>query len=149
MPHRSTKIISDDDRIVDAIRDRQLIIRAQLDARLISLKGIAFDSGIGYSTLLSYFPGEKDKHVTALPVAALFRLIPVLPADLIGLLLPEGYSIVKVPEGIDHDELAAGAIAYAAGHARARHPASPGGVDITPEEDTELAVSALRIGRAA
>lgn len=43
---------------------------------------------------------------------------------------------------IDHDDLAAGCIDYAARHARARHPESPGGVEIVTEEHNELTETA-------
>jgi hypothetical protein len=45
----------------------------------------------------------------------------------------------------NHDTLAAEALAYGLEHARARHPDSPGGVEITPDEDATLDGKADRL----
>lgn len=46
---------------------------------------------------------------------------------------------------VNHDTLAGSALDYASEHARARHPDSPGGVEITPEEDATLDCKADRL----
>ena len=96
------------------VRDLQLTIRRELDRRGLPLKAISFDSGIPYSTLLSYFPGERDAVPHAMPVAALRRLTGYVPADLLSLLLDDGWQIVRVPENVDHDAIADWAEQYAA-----------------------------------
>ena len=95
------------------VRDLQLAIRRELDRRGTSLKVIGMDSGIPYSTLLSYFPGERDAVPHAMPVAALRKLTGHIPPDLLSLLLPDGWAIVRVPELVDHDVLCDLAEAYA------------------------------------
>ncbi len=90
------------------VRDRQLVIRREIDRRGIALKAVAMDSRIPYTTLLSYFPGERDKEPAQIPGGAIYALCEgqALPADLMSLLLPEGWQIVRVAEGVDHDAVA-------------------------------------------
>lgn len=116
------------------VRDIQLTIRRELDRRGKSLKGIAYDSGIPYSTLLSYFPGERDAVPHAMPVAALRKLTGHIPADLLSLLLDDGWQIVRADERIDHDALAELAEDYVSTKMAAHHPASEAGRDLGPNE---------------
>lgn len=120
------------------VRASQLTIRRELDRRGISLKAISFDSGIGYSTLVSYFPGERDREPATISGAALFALCGVLPADLISLILPDGFQIVRAPESIDHDALCELAAEYVSAKNRAHHPESEAGRDIGPGEEGRL-----------
>lgn len=120
------------------VRERQLIIRRELDRRGISLKGIAFDAGISYSTVVSYFPGEKDKEPHTVSGAALYRLAGVLPDDLFSLLLPDGFQVVRVPEGVDHDEFETMARDFLAAKGKAHHPDSPGGRELSDCERADL-----------
>ena len=96
------------------VRERQLVIRREIDRRGIALKAVAMDSGISYSTLLSYFPGERDKEPATISGAAIYALCEgkALPADLLSLLLPDGWQIVRVPECVDHDAVAHWAETY-------------------------------------
>lgn len=126
--------MGDVDVIVSVIRERQLAIRRELDRRCLSLKVIAYDSGIPYPTLVSYFPKETERQPAQLPVGALFRLIGHMPADLTDLLLPDGYAILKVPEGLDPDDMARQCSAYLTQYAQARHPDSEAGIEIGPNE---------------
>ncbi|MGJ3625985.1 hypothetical protein AB5I41_01615 [Sphingomonas sp. MMS24-JH45] len=50
------------------VRDRQLVVRREMDRRGISLKAVALDSGIPYATIVSYFPGERDRQPATIPV---------------------------------------------------------------------------------
>ena len=131
------------------IRDRQLVIRRELDRRSISLKAIAFDAGLPYSTVLSYFPGERDKVPHTVSGGALFSLCGVLPHDLISLLLPDGFQVVRVPEGIDHDKRADLANDYLAAKNAAHHPASEAGRDLGPGEQAALGAKAVCLKVAA
>lgn len=135
--------------IVDAVRARQLVIRRELDRRGISLKQIASASGVPYSTVISYFPGEKDRQPAAMPVAMLIAFLRVIPADLLSLLLDDGHAIVAVPEGVDHDEVARAATQFVAGYAAARHHESECGSDIGPGEDQALRGAAGQLKVAA
>ena len=122
------------------VRDIQLTIRRELDRRGKSLKAISFDSTIPYSTLLSYFPGERDAVPHAMPVAALRKLTGHIPADLLSLLLNDGWQIVRVPEDIDHHEIADAMAEYLTTKQHAHHPESEAGHDIGPGEDGNLRV---------
>lgn len=122
----------------EIVRERQLAIRRELDRRGISLKAVSFDSGVPYSTLLSYFPGERDREPATISGAAIYGLCAAIPADLISLLLPAGFIVVRVPEGVDHDEASASMVEYLAEKQRAHHPESEAGPAIGPGEDGVL-----------
>jgi hypothetical protein len=122
------------------VRDRQLVIRREMDRRGISLKAVALDSGVPYPTVVSYFPGEKDRQPATINGGALYLLVAgeALPLDLLSLLLPTGYHIVRAPEAIDHDTLCQVASEYVAEKHRAHHPDSEAGRDIGPGEAGRL-----------
>jgi hypothetical protein len=142
----ANKIMADANRIV---RERQLAIRREMMRRGISLKALAHDSGIPYPTIISYFPGERDRDPATMPVSALFLLAGVLPADLLSLLLPDVFAIVHVGEGVDHDDLAAVCGDYLTAYTAARHPASESGVHIGAQETVRLDAAAARVKGAA
>lgn len=120
------------------VREIQLTIRRELDRRGKSLKAISFDANVPYSTLLSYFPGERDAVPHAMPVAALRKLTGHIPADLLSLLLDDGWQIVRAPEDVDHDAIAEACRAYLAAKDEAHHKNSPAGRDIADCEDGTL-----------
>lgn len=125
-------ILRDADKIV---RERQRFIRREIDRRGIAIKAIALDGGWdNTSTVLSYFPADATKEPAIMSVAALYRLFEALPTDLLSLLLPEGFAIVRVPEGVDHDELAPALQDYLVAKAAAHHPESECGPAIGPKE---------------
>jgi hypothetical protein len=123
---------------VAIVRQRQLAIRRELDRRHISLKAVSFDSGLPYGTLLSYFPADQHSEPHGLPVAALNRLVGAIPADMLSLLLPDGWQIVRAPENTDHDEVADAMANYLTSKQHAHHPNSPAGRDIADCEDSDL-----------
>ncbi|MES2295240.1 MAG: hypothetical protein V4527_18230 [Pseudomonadota bacterium] len=121
------------------LKTRQSQMRREMDRRGLSMKGVSYDSGIPYSTLLSYFPDEKGKAVPALmPVSAQYALCDAVPDDILSLLLPDDRRIVRVPEGIDHDEIAEVVADYLLTKERAHHPDSEAGREIGPKEDETL-----------
>lgn len=131
------------------IRDRQLAIRRELDRRGIALKAVAFDTGIPYATLCSYFPGG-ERHPAEMPCSAIYSLCGNIPDDLLNLLCPEGYAVVPVPNGLDYDEYSAGCRAFLEAKDRAHHPESEAGRDIGPNENSELSCKVVRLrGRVA
>lgn len=125
---------------VTIVRERQLVIRREMDRRGISLKAVSLDSGIPYPTVTSYFPGERDRQPAAITGPALFCLAAsgALPLDLLSLVMPDGFQIVRLPEEIDHDEFESVARDYLAAKARAHHPESEAGREIGPNEKAAL-----------
>jgi len=120
------------------IRARQCTIRRQFDERGISLKALALDSGIKQSTLISYFPMEGSRDPAVMPASAVYCLAPFLPADLLSLLLPDGFAIVRVPEAMDHCEAAEAMQDYLCAKSRAHRADSEAGEAIGPSEDAAL-----------
>ena len=98
--------------IVEQMKDRQgRVFRIALDPSRygLTLKAISMDSGIGYDSLRNYAAGE-----TVMPITALDCLIGVIPDELLSLLLPDGRSIVRLPDEIDHDAVCEWAERYVA-----------------------------------
>ncbi len=133
----------------DMMRDRQRTIRKQLDARGVSLKAVSFDSGIPYSTLCTYFPGNErgfaEKKPAEMPVGAFYSLFGAIDDDLLNLLLPEGYAVVQVPRGIDYDAISELARDFIDAKDRAHHPESEAGRDIGPNEEADLGAKVVRL----
>lgn len=131
--------MADNSNIVHVLKERQCAMRRELDRRSIALKAVSFDSGIPYSTLLSYFPEPQGRAVPALmPVSAQYMLCGAIPHDVLSLLLPDGHLIVRAPVELDHDEIADAMGEYLAEKQRAHHPESEMGRDIGPNEDKTL-----------
>lgn len=129
------------------VRDRQLAIRREMDRRGIHLKQVANDSRIPYPTIISYFPGEKDRQPATIPGSAIYALLEgkALPLDLMSLLLPAGMHFIHAPEEIDHDDLEAAARDYLAAKGAAHHPNSPAGREISACEDARLRAKAAHL----
>jgi hypothetical protein len=118
------------------ILDRQRrMFRIALDPTRygLTIKMIAADANLGEDSVRNYAAGE-----TMMPLFALDALIDVLPDDLLSLLLPAGRAIVQVPEEVNHDEAAAGMLAYLSDKASAHRPDSEAGPAIGPNEDARL-----------
>lgn len=111
----------------------------------LTLKAISLDSTIPYNTLRSY--AGSGCETAEMPVSALYKLIGVIPDELLSLLLPEGRQIVRAPEDIDLDELARVAREFCAGKDQAHHPESEAGREIGPNE-TERLMNAAALLRA-
>lgn len=120
----------------DEIRATQERIFRIAQRRGLTLKAISLDAGIPYNTLRSY--AGSGCETAEMPVGALRKLIGVIPDDLLSLLLPDGRSIVQVPEDIDHDEIARWAETFAARKLAAHRADSPMGPEIAPCEDKDL-----------
>lgn len=127
------------------MRGRQLAIRRELDRRGIALKAVSFDSGIPYSTLLSYFPEEGAREPAVMPTSALYCLFDAIPGDLLNLMAPEGWAIVQVPAGIDFDEISSACREFIDAKDRAHHPESEAGRDIGPNEHQHLGAKVVRL----
>lgn len=124
------------------VRERQQLIRREMDRRGISIKAVQYDGGWDTpSTVTSYFPApEGAKEPQTMSVAALYRLIcrKALPIDLLSLLLPDGFVIVQAPEAINHDEIAEAMHDFLQAKERAHHPESEAGREIGPTERAML-----------
>jgi hypothetical protein len=131
-------IMHDESKIVDIIRDRQLAMRREMDRRGIAMKVVSQDSGIGYSTLLTYFPADPMARPAQIPGSAIYALAGHIPPDILSLLLPVGHVIVKAPEAINHDEIAEAMHDFLQAKERAHHPDSEAGREIGPGEDNVL-----------
>jgi hypothetical protein len=128
-----------DNEIVDVLKARQETMRREMDRRNIALKAVSFDSGIPYSTLLTYFPSKECKRLPALmPVSAQYMLCGAIPQDILSLLLPEGHLIVKAPVELNHDEIAEAMQDFLHEKHQAHHPESEAGREIGPGEDKAL-----------
>ncbi|MGJ3630180.1 hypothetical protein AB5I41_31290 [Sphingomonas sp. MMS24-JH45] len=84
------------------VRDRQLVVRREMDRRGISLKAVALDSGIPYATIVSYFRASATASLRPFPVprCSFWCRAKRSRSTLCSLLLPEGFQVVRVPEGI-------------------------------------------------
>lgn len=138
----------DGSSIVDVLRARQLVMRREMDRRGIAMKAVSFDSGIPYSTLLSYFPGERNAVPALMPVSAQYQLCDAIPDDILSLLLPDGRLIVRVCEGVDHDKVAELMHDYLAEKEKAHHTDSPEGREISDCEDNVLCMKLARVKAA-
>lgn len=131
------------------MRDVQRTIREKLDERGIALKLVSARSQIPYSTLCSYFPGNErgtvPKQPAEMPAGALYSLCGAIPDDLLNLLLPEGWAIVRVPSGIDYDDISTACRDFIDTKERAHHPDSEAGRDIGPGEEADLSTKVVRL----
>lgn len=135
------------------VRGKQLAIRREMIRRGISIKQVQLDGGWkNSSTVLSHFPnpdGGEEPHT--LSVSTLYRLLSTgaLPADLLSLLLPDGFALVRAPEGINHDELSDCMVDYLAEKQRAHHPESECGAALGPVETQSLNSKVVSLVRVA
>jgi transcriptional regulator with XRE-family HTH domain len=131
---RINKMSQHDDNIVCRQRAMQeRVFRLAARDHGLTLKAISLDSGLGYTTVQSYAKGEA-----VMSIASLFKLIGVLPDELLSLLLPDGRLIVQAPAELDHDQIAEACHDYLATKERAHHPESPAGREIADCEDGTL-----------
>jgi transcriptional regulator with XRE-family HTH domain len=109
---------------------------------------LSAETGICTTSLSEYATGK-----TKLSLSALLKIasIPHFPASLLSILF-EGTGRCVVNQGTDdgdHDTLAENCNAFASKTARARHPGSPGGIEIVPVEDRELRACRAQLKVAA
>lgn len=75
----------------------------------LTFKRVQLASGIPTSTLRTYTDGKAE-----MPLSALYRLVGIVPDELLSMLLPDGHLIVRMPENIDYDEIGAWSDAFSA-----------------------------------
>lgn len=129
------------------MRETQERIFRVAQANGLTLKAISLDSGIPYSTIRSY--AGQNGTTAIMGVDALFKLVGVVPDELLSLLLPVGHAIICAPIEIDHDELERIARDYLAAKGEAHHPDSPAGREISECERTRLDGKVARLQVAA
>lgn len=111
----------------------------------LTLKLIAADSGLGYDSVRHYAAGD-----TVMPITALDALCGVVPDELLSHLLGGDRVIVRVPDNLDHDEIAPAMRDYLSAKDDAHHPESENGRDIGPTEDDNLRLKLATVnGKAA
>jgi hypothetical protein len=132
--------MSHDDNILSRQKKAQGTMFRQAVQRGASLKAIALDSGLGYTTVQSYAKGEA-----VMSIASMFKLVGVIDDDLMSLLLPDGRQIVQAPEDIDHDALCEIAADYVTEKNKAHHPDSEAGRNLGPNESASLTGKAMRM----
>lgn len=120
------------------VKQRQLAIRREMDRRGMLLKIVAADAGIPYPTLASYFPADANADPAQIPGGAIYALTAALPADMLSMLLPDGWQIVRAPEAVDHDAIGAWAETYAARKLAAHRADSECAEKIGPNERAAL-----------
>ena len=128
------------------LREQIEVFRLACRDLQLQLKQIADRSGIPYPNVKVYARGECQ-----MPITAIKRLLSIdgFAPYLSRLFAPEGFALVGLVDEPDHDGLAVDAIEFAAEYASARHPASPGGVAIVPEETARLNARAVKLRRVA
>lgn len=132
------------------VRERQKAIRREMNRRGIAVKAVQMDGGWDSpSTVLSYFPEDGNAQPAVMSMASFYRLFDALPVDLLSLMLPEGFQIVRAPEAIDHDEIERLCREYLDAKGKAHRKDSPGSTEITPEEDDLLKAKVVQLRGAA
>jgi hypothetical protein len=116
-------------------------------AQVMSLKAISEISGIPYSTLRSY--AGHNGETAEMPVSAVHKLAGVIEPELLSLLLPDGMAIIRIPEGVDLDQAAQDMRDFLDLKAKAHHPQSPDGREISECESAELHGKVAQIKGAA
>lgn len=116
----------------------------------VTLETLASSLGWHKNTLDSYFPANPEHKPTKLPLAALWCIIEcnLFPVELRKLLLPDGFVIARVADGMDHHEVALAVLEYQEAKAAAHHPDSPDGERISDCEQADLDQRIARIGGA-
>ena len=126
------------------ILQEEIFRRAQKE---MSLAAISEISGIPYSTIRNY--AGHNGETACMPITALNKLVPVIGPELLSLFMPDGFQIVAKPEGVDHFEFADGLRAYLELLAKAQHPQSEAGTDLSENEVANLDAVRAQIGGAA
>lgn len=125
--------MSHDDKILNRVKTTQKTVFAKEQERR-PLKAIAIDSGLGYTTVQSHAGGHA-----CMSLACFNHYIEggVSP-ELLSLLLPDGFQIIKAAEAIDHDELAAKMHDWLQTKSQAHCPNSPAGRELSECEQATL-----------
>ena len=103
---------------------------------------------LAHKTELS--PSTIDKHANGESVMNMAAFNGYAEAgvdtELLSLLLPDGFQVIKTPEGIDHNDIALILHDYLKAKAAAHHPDSEDGPAIGPNEQRALDSKIAKIG---
>lgn len=121
------------------LQRQQTMFRKAAEAGF-SHKVIHHDTGLSLSIIGQYARGE-----TAMSGPSILKVRRAVGPSLVSILFDDGDYLVPSDAELDYDTFAGGCIAFAAAHAKARHPDSPGGIDIIDEETPELDSVAVRL----
>lgn len=115
----------------------------------LTIAALATETGIPEKTLTSYNHSNIFARAK-MPLWVFIRLCAVIPDDVTSVMVePVGKVIRSTGGGDDLDALATEAGDYAHEYSKARHPASPGGVAIVPQEAATLHDIRRRVGARA
>lgn len=104
----------------------------------LSIATLAKETGLSEGALKSYNHSNIFARAK-MPLWVFVQLCKVIPDDVTSVLVEgAGKAIVSLDNGGDLDALATEAGDYAHEYSKARHPASPGGVSIVPQEAATL-----------
>lgn len=128
--------------------DRSIMLERQKDAFRVGMR----DTGLTLKQVADRMGRLPDRTVATwasgqaeMPLHALSGFVRTFPDHATAMLFDDGVAVVRLPDGMAHDDLAAACLQYAASHAAARHPESEAGVDIGPGEEALLARKAARL----
>lgn len=133
--------------ITHVTRETQERIFRVCQDRGLTLAAISAESGVPLSTLRTY--AGLNGATAVMGVDKLYMLIGIVPDELLSLLLPPLRAIVRVPDGLDHDEIEKAARDFLACKGEAHHPDSPGGREISDCEHAALTGRAVRLRAVA
>lgn len=129
----------------------RLIVQQKAMFRLAAKKGfsqelIHNETRIPTTSLSDWANGKaKMSLVGMLKIAD----VPDFPLELLSLIMPAGMAIVRVPQGIDYDDVSQACRDFIDAKDRAHHPESEAGRDIGPGEHAELSGKVVRLRAAA
>ena len=96
-------------------------------------KEIAEDAGIHVNSVGNYSRGE-----TVMGLAAFYKLCGVMPNELLSMLLPPGFALVRIPENLNHDDAMRVITEFSMLKMAAHCADSPAGPEISECEDLAL-----------
>lgn len=129
----------------------RLLVQQKAMFRLAAAKGftqelIHNDTGLPTTSLSEWANGKAKLSLVALLAIA---EIPDFPLELLSLIMPSNIALVRIPSGIDYDEVSSACREFIDAKDKAHHPESEAGRDLGPTEQADLNQKVVSIrGRA-
>lgn len=138
-----------DSILSDTLKTQRRIGRLAKHEYGLTFETISEESGVSLSTVKSYFTQAKNVRPAEIPMSKFVRFIGVIPDELLSQLLAPGDRHLAPNEDGDEDldDLAEAAAEVEAEVRRARHPKSPGGVEIIAIEEERIKRAQQRLCR--